>query len=52
MGLDRRNMPQAVAIGDNGGGGRDRHARQVVGLTLLRSFEPTGAVFEPVRELG
>lgn len=51
MALDRRNMPQAVAS-DNGGLGRDRHARQVVGLTLPRSFEPTGAIFEPVRELG
>jgi hypothetical protein len=42
---------EAVAIGDNGGGGV-RHARQVVGLTLLRSFETTGPVFEPVREFG
>jgi hypothetical protein len=34
------------------GGGGVRHARQAVGLTLLRCFETTGPLFEPVPEFG
>jgi hypothetical protein len=38
-----------VAIGDVD---RVRHARQAVGLTLLRSFETTEPGFEPAPEFG
>jgi hypothetical protein len=48
----RAGCTNVSVVGGGGGGGGVRHARQAVGLTLLRCFETTGPVFEPAPEFG